>query len=155
MLCPYCSFENSKVLESRTTSEKSSIRRRRECEKCQKRFTTYEKIELAPLIVLKRNGSREEYSREKLFGSLISACSKSNIHVETLYDIIDEIEIELSQLGRREISTFYLGEKILEVLKDLNEIAYIRYASIFKEFKTLDDLTKEINQLRKQLVLFK
>ncbi|OGI27626.1 MAG: transcriptional regulator NrdR [Candidatus Melainabacteria bacterium RIFOXYA12_FULL_32_12] len=146
MLCPFCGYENSKVLESRTTAEKSSIRRRRECENCQQRFTTYEKIEFSPILVLKRNGSREEYSREKLFNSVINACSKCDIHVEIIDEIINDIESSIA--GKREVSSFYIGERILEALKELNQIAYIRYLSVFKRYKTLDDLLEEIQELK-------
>lgn len=151
MLCPYCGYENSKVLESRTTAEKSSIRRRRECEKCQQRFTTYEKIEFTPLLVLKRNGSREDYSREKLFNSIINACSKCDIHAEIIDGIINEFETSMS--GKREVSSIYIGEKILEELKGLNDIAYIRYLTVFKQIKTLDELQQEIKCLTKKATL--
>ncbi|EKE04370.1 MAG: hypothetical protein ACD_20C00085G0027 [uncultured bacterium] len=151
MICPFCGYENSKVLESRTTAEKSSIRRRRECERCQQRFTTYEKIEFSPLLVLKRNGSREEYSREKLFNSVLTACSKCDIHVEIIDEIITDIETSVS--GKREISSFYLGEKLLEALKDLNQIAYVRYLSVFKRIKTLDELLTELKEYREQTTL--
>src|SRR3989339_252336 len=144
MLCPFCGWENSKVLESRTTAERSSIRRRRECEKCQQRFTTYEKIEFAPLMILKRNGAREEYSREKIFNSILTSCSKCGIHIEIIDEIISKIEADLQLAGKREVSTYYLGERILEYLRELNEIAYIRYLSIFKQLKTLDDLAHEL-----------
>jgi len=151
MICPFCGYENSKVLESRTTAEKSSIRRRRECESCQQRFTTYEKIEFSPLLVLKRNGSREEYSREKLFNSVLTACSKCDIHVEIIDEIITDIETSVS--GKREISSFYLGEKLLEALKELNQIAYVRYLSVFKRIKTLDELLTELKEYREQTTL--
>ena len=153
MLCPFCGWENSKVLESRTTAERSSIRRRRECEKCQQRFTTYEKIEFAPLMILKRNGAREEYSREKIFNSILTSCSKCGIHIEIIDEIISKIEADLQLAGKREVSTYYLGERILEYLRELNEIAYIRYLSIFKQLKTLDDLAHELEKFKRQVSL--
>lgn len=151
MICPFCGYENSKVLESRTTAEKSSIRRRRECESCQQRFTTYEKIEFSPLLILKRNGSREEYSREKLFNSVITACSKCDIHVEIIDAIITDIETSVS--GKREISSFYIGERILEALKELNQIAYVRYLSVFKRIKTLEELFIELREYTEKTTL--
>lgn len=144
MLCPYCENESSRVLESRTTAEKSCIRRRRECEKCQQRFTTYEKIEFTPLYVLKRNGTREEYSREKLINSIIRAANKCPINIESILQVTDKIELELSICGKRDVQSSMLGEKILEKIKSLNEIAYIRYLSAFKKFANLDELMEEI-----------
>ena len=153
MLCPFCGFESSKVLESRSTSERTSIRRRRECENCQKRFTTYEKIELIPLLVIKKNGSREEYSRDKLINSVLKACNKCEVDVQTIQEIINNIELEISISGKKEVNTVFLGENILEFLKDLNEVAYIRYLSVFKEFKTINEFVNELNTLNKQATL--
>ena len=151
MLCPICGFESSKVLESRTSSDKSSIRRRRECEGCQKRYTTYEKIEMVPLFVIKKNGAREEYSRDKLLNSIMMACKKCAIPEGIIEEIADRIELDLSIYGKREISTIYLGERILDTLKNINEVAYLRYLSIFREFKSAEDFRNEINSLSKQL----
>lgn len=150
MLCPYCEHESSRVLESRTTAEKSCIRRRRECERCQKRFTTYEKIEFAPLTVLKKNGSREEYSREKLLSSIIRSANKCEVNIEDIELMIDKIELELSILGKKEVLSSVLGEKIIEKLKAINEIAYIRYLSAFKKIKSFDELILEIKMASEQ-----
>lgn len=151
MLCPICGFESSKVLESRTSADKSSIRRRRECEGCQKRFTTYEKIELVPLFVIKKNGAREEYSRDKLLSSVMNSCKKCAIPAGIMEEIVDRLEVDLSIHGKREISTVYLGEHILESLKSINEVAYLRYLSIFREFKSAEDFRNEISSISKQL----
>ncbi|MDD3014545.1 MAG: transcriptional regulator NrdR [Candidatus Gastranaerophilales bacterium] len=153
MLCPFCGHESSKVLESRSTAEKSSIRRRRECENCQKRFTTYEKIEFFPLIIVKKNGSREEYSRSKLFNSINTACNKCDINIDIIEDLIDNIEFEFSLSGKKEISSFYLGEKILEELKNIDMVAYLRYVSVFKQFKNIEDFVIEIKNFDRQLAL--
>jgi len=153
MLCPFCGHESSKVLESRSTAEKSSIRRRRECENCQKRFTTYEKIEFLPLIIIKKNGSREEYSRNKLFNSINLACNKCDINIDIIEDLIENIELEFSISAKREISSFYLGEKVLEELKKIDMVAYLRYASVFKQFKNIEDFISEIKNFDRQLTL--
>jgi len=153
MLCPYCNHESSKVLESRSTGEKSSIRRRRECENCQRRFTTYEKIEFFPLTIIKKNGLREEYSRNKLIKSINLACSKCNIKTGIIEDLADNLELELYMLSKREISSFYLGEKILEELKKIDTVAYIRYASVFRQFKNIEDFLTEIRNFDIQLSL--
>jgi len=153
MLCPFCGHESSKVLESRSTAEKSSIRRRRECESCQKRFTTYEKIEFFPLIIIKKNGSREEYSRNKLFTSINTACNKCDIDIDYIEDLIDNIELEFSISSKREISSFYLGKKVLEELKKIDMVAYIRYVSVFKQFTSIEDFENEIKKFDRQLIL--
>lgn len=150
MLCPFCGYESSKVLESRSTAEKLSIRRRRECESCQKRFTTYEKIEMLPLHVIKKNGSRVEYSREKLLNSINMACNKCNVSTEVVEEFIDNLEFELSASPKREINSCHLGEKILEYLKNIDEVAYLRYLSVFKRFRTSDDFIFEARNIEKR-----
>ena len=150
MICPFCGYDSSRVLESRSTSEGSSIRRRRECENCLKRFTTYEKVELVPILVTKRSGSKEEYSREKLFHSLMNACSKSCLLAEDIDEIIDNLEYEISAYGKREVSSIFIGENILMSLKKLNQVAYIRYMSVFKKFNSLNDFVKEINHFKQE-----
>jgi transcriptional repressor NrdR len=147
MLCPYCNYESSKVLESRTSSEKACIRRRRECEQCGKRFTTYERVEIMPVTILKKDGSREDYSREKLFTSIKVACHKCDFSPEKIDEMIDAIENELSQLSRREVSAILIGNLILDKLKDTDNIAYLRYSSVFKDFKTVDEFISEANKL--------
>lgn len=147
MLCPYCNFEDSKVIESRATAEKSSIRRRRECEKCQARFTTYEKVEISPFIVVKKNGNREEYSREKLLASILNAVKNSDSDINAYEEMTDNIEQELFKATRREITSANIGEKTIEFLKPVNKLAYIRYKSIFKEYKTIDQLARELQEL--------
>ena len=145
MICPFCSHEDTKVLESRMSSEKACIRRRRECENCQQRFTTYERVEISPVMVIKKNKAKEEYSREKIIKSINNSCVKYEIEQEIIREIAARIEFGISLLGKKEITSAYIGEKILEYLKPVNEIAYLRYLSVFKRFETIEDLYKEIN----------
>jgi len=151
MICPYCNNDDTKVLESRASSEKACIRRRRECENCQQRFTTYERVEISPVMVIKKNKAKEEYSREKIIKSISNSCVKYEIEQETIQEIAARIEFEISLLGKKEITSTYIGEKILEYLKPSSEIAYLRYLSVFKKFKTIEELYKEINHSGKTL----
>ena len=150
MLCPFCHSENSRVLESRTTEEGSSIRRRRECENsnCSKRFTTYERIEVMPVLVVKRSGEREPYSREKLRLGLVRACEKTLINAAQIDSIIENIENELIIQGKREVNSYLIGELILNELKDLDQIAYVRFASVYRQFRSIDDFIKELQELQ-------
>ncbi|MEW5818650.1 MAG: transcriptional regulator NrdR [Cyanobacteriota bacterium] len=149
MLCPFCSYENSKVLESRTTTDKTSIRRRRECERCQKRFTTYERAEKMPVLVIKRDGSREDFSREKLLNSVKKACHKCDISYQQIEEFVESIENELANIGRREISSNILGKLILDNLKELEEVAYVRYSSIYNKFNCVEDFVEIAINLKK------
>ena len=151
MICPFCNNEDTKVLESRTSSEKSCIRRRRECENCQQRFTTYERVEISPVMVIKKNKTKEEYSREKIIKSIANSCVKYEIEQEIIQEIASRIEFGISFLGKKEITSAYIGEKILEYLKPVNEIAYLRYLSVFKKFETIEELYKELNKSEKIL----
>jgi len=144
MICSFCSHENTRVLESRLSSEKTSIRRRRECENCHKRFTTYERVENCSLFVVKKDRTKEKFSREKLLKSISDACLKTNISIITIERIAEDIEFEISFHGKREATTFFIGEKILDRLKDINEIAYLRYLSAFKDYRNLDELLNEL-----------
>ena len=150
MLCPFCNSENSRVLESRTTEEGTSIRRRRECENtaCAKRFTTYERIEIMPVLVVKRSGEREPYSREKLRSGLVRACEKTVITAEQTDNIIESIENELVKQGKREVNSYLIGELVLNELKDLDQVAYVRFASVYRQFRSIDDFIKELQGLR-------
>jgi len=152
MICPFCSHEDTKVLESRMSSEKACIRRRRECENCQQRFTTYERVEIHPVIVIKKNKSKEEYSREKIIKSIANSCVKCEIEQEIIEEIAARIEFGISLPGKKEITSAYIGEKVLEYLKPVNEMAYLRYLSVFKKFKTIEELYKELNNSEKTLL---
>ncbi len=150
MLCPFCNSENSRVLESRTTEEGSSIRRRRECENtiCNKRFTTYERLEVMPVLVVKRSGEREPYSREKLRSGIVRACEKTQITAEQIDNVIENIENELAKQGKREVSSANVGNLVLAQLKDLDQVAYVRFASVYRQFRSIDDFIKELQDLQ-------
>ena len=152
MLCPFCNSENSRVLESRTTEESTSIRRRRECENssCNKRFTTYERVEVMPVLVVKRSGEREPYAREKLRAGLVRACEKTLITADQIDNIIENIENELVRQGKREVNSSVLGELVLTELKDLDQVAYVRFASVYRQFRSIDDFIKELQDLHSQ-----
>ena len=150
MLCPFCNSPNSRVLESRTTEEASSIRRRRECEnsECGKRFTTYERIEVMPVLVVKRSGEREPYSREKLRAGIVRACEKTLITAEQIDKLIESIENELARQGKREVSSAILGKLVLNELRELDQVAYVRFASVYRQFRSIDDFIKELQDLQ-------
>lgn len=157
MLCPFCNCENSRVLESRTTEEGTSIRRRRECENqnCSKRFTTYERIEVMPVLVVKRSGQREPYSREKLRAGIVRACEKTLITAGQIDNVIDNIENELAKQGKREVSSTVLGELVLNELRELDQVAYVRFASVYRQFRDINDFIKELQELQLEKSTFK
>lgn len=150
--CPFCKSEDSKVLESRSAEDGRCVRRRRECLKCDERFTTYERIELAPLIVIKKSGSKEFFSREKLFASIVRSCRKGQINALTIEVIVDNVENKIHQNYCREIASATLGEIVMEELKFLDPMSYIRYASIFKNFNSVTEFIEELNILENNTV---
>lgn len=147
MRCPYCSFNESKVIDSRPAEEGTTIRRRRECLSCGKRFTTYEIVERLPLLVIKRDGSRQAFDRMKLIGGMIKACEKRPVHVSDLEKIADEIEQELQGSLDREVSSEHIGELVMNRLKDLDQVAYVRFASVYRQFKDISTFLEELNKL--------
>ena len=147
MKCPYCGFEESKVIDSRPTDEGERIRRRRECLKCAKRFTTYELIESLPIIVIKKDRSRETFDRQKLMTGLLRACEKRPVSIETLDSIIDEIETIIQNTLDREVSSEKIGELVMEKLKATDEVAYVRFASVYRQFKDISTFMEELNKL--------
>lgn len=147
MKCPYCGFSESKVIDSRPTEDGSSIRRRRECLKCQRRFTTYEKLETISLIVIKQDNSRQPYDREKVIRGLIRACEKRPITYAQMEHIADEIESELYQMMSREITSTEIGEKVMNHLKELDEVAYVRFASVHQHFSDINSFMKALREL--------
>lgn len=155
MICPFCSHEDTKVLESRMSSEKACIRRRRECEHCRQRFTTYERVEVSPVIVIKNDKTKEEYSREKLIKSIANSFVKKEISRDIIQEIALRIEFEFSLQGKKEVLSTYLGEKVLEYLRPTNEMAYLRYLSVFKKIETMEELCKEVNKAEKILIYSK
>ncbi len=147
MKCPYCAFMESKVVDSRPADEGASIRRRRECLACHKRFTTYEMVESLPLVVVKKDGSRESFDRSKVMSGLIRACEKRPVSVSTLEGIATEIEQVLQNEMEREISSAEIGELVMERLKKLDEVAYVRFASVYRQFKDINTFMQELNKL--------
>ena len=147
MKCPYCGYLESKVVDSRPADEGASIRRRRECLACHKRFTTYETMESLPLMVIKKDGSRQSFDRGKVMGGLIRACEKRPVSYQTLEGLVAEIELSLQNQIDREVSSSQIGELVLERLKQLDEGAYVRFASVYREFKDVDSFMAELKQL--------
>ncbi len=147
MKCPFCGFLESKVIDSRPAEEGSTIRRRRECLACQKRFTTYEIIEHLPLVVVKRDGSRQTFDRVKLINGMVRACEKRPVSLAQLEKIADEIEQELQSALEREISTVSIGEMVMKRLKDVDEVAYVRFASVYRSFKDINTFMEELTKL--------
>lgn len=150
MKCPFCGNLDSKVIDSRLTEDSESIRRRRECEKCSKRFTTYERLETQPIIVIKKDGARQPYDRNKILGGLIRACIKRNIGIETLEKIADDIELEIRNSTSFEITSSGIGDLVLHRLKNLDKVAYIRFASVYKHFADIEEFTKELDELQEK-----
>ena len=147
MKCPFCGFLESKVIDSRPAEEGSTIRRRRECLACQKRFTTYEIIEHLPLVVVKRDGSRQTFDRVKLINGMVRACEKRPVSLAQLEKIADEIEQELQSALEREISTVDIGEMVMRRMKEVDEVAYVRFASVYRQFTDINTFMNEIKQL--------
>ena len=138
MKCPFCSHMESKVVDSRPADEGCSIRRRRECLSCHKRFTTYETMESLPLMVIKKDGSRQSFDRNKVLSGLIRACEKRPVHFSTLEEIVNEIELTLQNELEREVSSAEIGELVMERLKKVDEVAYVRFASVYRQFKDIN-----------------
>ena len=152
MKCPFCGFEESKVIDSRPTDEGQRIRRRRECLQCTKRFTTYEIIESLPIIIIKKDKSRETFNRDKLMTGLLRACEKRPVSIATLDNMIDEIQIKITKNGE-EASIYFsmavvcIGELVMEKLKKIDEVAYVRFASVYRQFKDINTFMSELNKL--------
>ena len=147
MKCPYCGYRESKVVDSRPADEGSSIRRRRECLSCEKRFTTYETMESLPMVVIKQDGSRQTFVRRKVLTGMIRACEKRPVPLGELERLADEIEQTLQNSLEREISTEMIGEQVMEKLKTVDEVAYVRFASVYRQFKDINTFMAELNKL--------
>ena len=147
MKCPYCGYSESKVIDSRPTEEGSSIRRRRECLSCKKRFTTYETVESLPMVVVKKDGSRQSFDRRKVLGGMIRACEKRPVPLAELEKISEEIEQDLQNSMEREVSTEIIGEKVMDRLRSVDQVAYVRFASVYRQFKDIDTFMAELNKL--------
>mgnify|MGYP000578492996 FL=1 len=146
MKCPFCSSENTRVIDSRPADDNNSIRRRRLCDDCGKRFTTYEKVETIPLIVIKKDNCREQYDRSKIQGGILRACYKRPIPVEKIESLMDSIEGDIFDTADKEISSTRIGEIVMEHLKDLDAVAYVRFASVYREFKDVSTFMDELKK---------
>ena len=147
MKCPFCAYLESKVIDSRPAEEGATIRRRRECLACQKRFTTYEIIERLPLVVIKRDGSRQSFDRVKLINGMVRACEKRPVSLAQLEKIADEIETELQSHLEREVSTVEIGEMVMSRIRKVDEVAYVRFASVYRSFKDINTFMEELSKL--------
>ena len=147
MTCPFCGHSESKVVDSRTSSDGNAIRRRRECLSCERRFTTYEHVEEQRLMIIKKDGRREPFDRNKLLGGLVKACEKRPVSMDQIEDVADEIERDLSRQFEHEVPSSAIGERVMQRLKDLDTIAYVRFASVYREFKDAEQFMRELKDL--------
>lgn len=147
MKCPFCGHENTRVIDSRPAEENNSIRRRRVCDECTKRFTTYEKVETIPLIIIKKDNNRETYDRSKIEAGVLRACHKRPISANQINTLIDEIETEIFNMEEKEISSNVIGELVMNKLKDLEAVAYVRFASVYREFKDVNTFMDELKKV--------
>lgn len=150
MRCPFCRRDETKVLDSRATEEGASIRRRRLCENCGRRFTTYERWEETPLLVVKKDGRREPFQRQKILAGLVTACEKRPVPLRVLEEIVDDIERTLRQEGESEVTSRAIGEAVMERLREVDEVAYVRFASVYREFRDITALLGEVEKLVKR-----
>jgi len=147
MKCPYCGYQESKVVDSRHSDDGASIRRRRECLSCQKRFTTYETVESLPMVVIKKDNSRQSFDRNKILTGMVKACEKRPVTMADLERAVDEIEQIIQNSLDREVSTVHIGELVMERLKPLDEVAYVRFASVYRQFKDINSFMQELNKI--------
>lgn len=147
MKCPFCGYEESKVIDSRPTDEGEKIRRRRECIACAKRFTTYEIIETVPIVVVKKDKSRQAFDRVKLFNGMLRACEKRPVSIDQIEKVVTDIETELQNSLDREVTSVHIGELVMEKLKELDEVAYVRFASVYRQFKDINTFMDELTKL--------
>ena len=147
MKCPHCGFQESKVVDSRHSEDGASIRRRRECLNCQKRFTTYETVESLPIIVVKRDNSRQAFDRNKIMNGMLRACEKRPVPMQALENAVNEIEASVQNSLEREITTEFIGEQVMEKLKALDEVAYVRFASVYRQFKDIHSFMQELTKI--------
>ncbi len=150
MKCPYCNFEDTRVIDSRPAEDNSSIRRRRMCDECGKRFTTYEKIETIPLIVIKKDNNREQYDRAKIEAGVLRACHKRPVSAAQIQELVDQVETELFSREEKEIPSTLIGELVMDKLKDLEAVAYVRFASVYREFQDVNTFMDELKKVLKK-----
>ena len=150
MKCPFCGNDEDKVVDSRPTDEGLSIRRRRECTKCGSRFTTYEKIETVPLMVVKKDGTRQAFDRNKILNGIVKACEKRPVSIQQIEKLVDSIEAQLYNSMKKEITSNEIGEILMSELKHLDQVAYVRFASVYREFKDIDTFMEELSKIMKE-----
>ena len=150
MKCPFCGHEDDKVIDSRPTDEGSAVRRRRECGSCLKRYTTYEKVESLPLMIIKKDNTRQPFNRDKLLNGILRACEKRPISLAEMERMVDEIEVELQNSLQREVTSKALGEMVMTKLKKVDDVAYVRFASVYRQFKDINTFLDELNTLLKE-----
>ena len=150
MKCPFCGCDDSKVLDTRPTDEGYTIRRRRECLNCQKRFTTYEKIEMSPIMVIKKDGNRQAFDREKIIRGMIKSCEKRPVSISEIENAVNNIEKRIENSMRKEITSLEIGDMVMDELKDLDEVSYVRFASVYREFKDLQSFMDELKNFVKK-----
>ncbi len=149
MKCPYCGHENTRVIDSRPAEDNNSIRRRRVCDECDKRFTTYEKIETIPLIIVKKDDNRETFDRSKIESGVLRACHKRPVSASQIQTLVDEVENEIAAREEREIRSSVIGELVMDKLKDIDSVAYVRFASVYREFKDINTFMDELKKVLK------
>ena len=147
MKCPFCSHENTRVIDSRPAEDNNSIRRRRACDECGKRFTTYEKVETIPLIIIKKDKNRETYDRSKIEAGVLRACHKRPVSIQKITELVDEVENEVTNMEEKEIESRVIGELLMNKLKDLDPVAYVRFASVYREFKDVNTFMDELKKM--------
>ncbi|ANQ54282.1 MULTISPECIES: transcriptional regulator NrdR [Thermosipho] len=150
MKCPYCGYEDTKVLDSRVDSSGLTVRRRRECIKCKGRFTTYERYEVGPVFVVKRDGKREKFDRNKILNGIMKACEKTNVTLDEMEKLVDDVVNEIQKSGNLEVSTLKIGRLVMEKLKKLNGVAYVRFASVYKDFREVEQFLEVVEELKKE-----
>ena len=147
MICPFCGTNEDKVIDSREAAEGAAVRRRRECLKCQRRYTTYERLEESPLLVVKRDGRRESFDRKKILSGVLKACEKRPIPMDQMEAIVDEVEREIGRQFEKEVSSVEIGQRVMQRLAELDDVAYVRFASVYRSFKDLNQFMKELRDL--------
>ena len=148
MKCPYCSHPKDKVFDSRPTDKGATLRRRMECLGCQKRYTTYEKVEYMPLMVIKKDKSRQQYNREKLLTGILRACEKRPVSIGDIDNLIDNVEAQIYNTLEREVTSTEIGEKVMDALRQLDEVAYVRFASVYRQFRDIDTFMEELQKIK-------
>ena len=149
MKCPYCGFQESKVIDSRRLEETNSIKRRRECLACEKRFSTYERVELAPLVAIKKNGTREQFDRQKLLRGIMHACEKRPVSIDAMENLVSSVETQLNNELMQEVESERIGELVMDKLKEIDEVAYVRFASVYRQFRDINTFMEELQKLLK------